>query len=89
MISDHTMLGWWVQFPSQENDNSASFDTSIEVLGPFIEGHKVAGHYLCPASIYLEQVLSGASFQILQFRIFMKMAVNGQYQYSQKFLVSE
>jgi iterative type I PKS product template protein len=30
------------------------------VLAPFIEGHKVAGHYLCPASIYLEQVLSGA-----------------------------
>ncbi|KAG2359143.1 hypothetical protein BDR07DRAFT_1415802 [Suillus spraguei] len=60
MISEYTMLGWWVQYPSQENGNSAIFDTPIEVLGPFIEGHKVAGHYLCPASIYLEQVLSGA-----------------------------
>jgi len=60
MISDYTMLGWWVQYPSRENGNSASFDTPIEVLAPFIEGHKVAGHYLCPASIYLEQVLSGA-----------------------------
>jgi iterative type I PKS product template protein len=54
------MLGGWVQYPSRENGNSASFDTPIEVLAPFIEGHKVAGHYLCPASIYLEQVLSGA-----------------------------
>ncbi|KAG2147424.1 polyketide synthase [Suillus bovinus] len=60
MISEYTMLGWWVQRPSRENGNSASFDTPIEVLGPFIEGHKVAGHYLCPASIYLEQVISGA-----------------------------
>ncbi|KAG1901393.1 uncharacterized protein F5891DRAFT_1222928 [Suillus fuscotomentosus] len=60
MISEYTMLGWWVQYPSHENGNSASFDTPIEVLGPFIEGHKVAGHYLCPASIYLEQVISGA-----------------------------
>ncbi|KAG1818621.1 putative polyketide synthase [Suillus subaureus] len=60
LISDYTMLGWWVQYPSRENGNSASFDTPIEVLAPFIEGHKVAGHYLCPASIYLEQVLSGA-----------------------------
>ncbi|KAG1882765.1 polyketide synthase [Suillus subluteus] len=60
MISDYTMLGWWAQYPSHENGNTASFDTPIEVLAPFIEGHKVAGHYLCPASIYLEQVLSGA-----------------------------
>ncbi|KAG1780668.1 thiolase-like protein [Suillus placidus] len=59
-ISEYTMLGGWVQYPSRENGNAASFDTPIEVLAPFIEGHKVAGHYLCPASIYLEQVLSGA-----------------------------
>ncbi|KAG1727831.1 polyketide synthase [Suillus lakei] len=59
-ISEYTMLGGWVQYPSRENGNSASFDTPIEVLAPFIEGHKVAGHYLCPASIYLEQVISGA-----------------------------
>ncbi|KAG1882787.1 putative polyketide synthase [Suillus subluteus] len=60
LISNYTMLGWWVQYPSRGNGNSASFDTPIEVLAPFIEGHKVAGNYLCPASIYLEQVLSGA-----------------------------
>ncbi|KAG2033473.1 hypothetical protein BDR03DRAFT_1094387 [Suillus americanus] len=77
LISDYTMLGWWVQYPSRENGNTASFDTPIEVLAPFIEGHKVAGHYLCPASIYLEQVLSGAdlSRRHLNFDFGKSMAV--------------
>ncbi|KAG1732441.1 putative polyketide synthase [Suillus paluster] len=60
LISDYTMLQVWVQYPSRENGNSASFDTPIDVLAPYIQGHKVAGHCLCPASVYLEQALSGA-----------------------------
>ncbi|KAG2123824.1 polyketide synthase [Suillus clintonianus] len=60
LISDYPFLRAWVQYPSRENGNAASFDTPIEVLAPYIQGHKVAEHCLCPASIYLEQVLSGA-----------------------------
>lgn len=59
-IHDYTMLRMWVQYPSRENGNSASFDTPIDVLAPYIQGHKVAGHPLCPASVYIEQALSGA-----------------------------
>ena len=59
-IHDYTMLRMWVQYPSHENGNSASFDTPIDVLAPYIQGHKVAGHSLCPASVYIEQALSGA-----------------------------
>ncbi|KAG0708446.1 putative polyketide synthase [Suillus ampliporus] len=60
LISDYTMLQVWVQYPSRQNGNSASFDTPIDVLAPYIQGHKVVGHCLCPASVYLEQALSGA-----------------------------
>ncbi|OJA19511.1 hypothetical protein AZE42_03211 [Rhizopogon vesiculosus] len=60
LIHDYTMLRTWVQYPSRENGNSASFDTPIDVLAPYIQGHKVAGHSLCPASVYIEQALSGA-----------------------------
>ncbi|OAX36486.1 putative polyketide synthase [Rhizopogon vinicolor AM-OR11-026] len=60
LIHDYTMLQMWVQYPSCENGNSASFDTPIDVLVPYIQGHKVAGHSLCPASVYIEQALSGA-----------------------------
>ncbi|KAH7885548.1 putative polyketide synthase [Phlebopus sp. FC_14] len=59
--TNHPMLSSWSQIPSYHNGNVAIFDTPIRVLAQYIEGHKVGGHALCPASVYLEQALAGAA----------------------------
>ncbi|KIJ60216.1 polyketide synthase [Hydnomerulius pinastri MD-312] len=57
---DHPMLSSWSQYPTPHNGNVAIFDTPIGALSLYIEGHRVSGHALCPASVYLEQALAGA-----------------------------
>ncbi|KAF9219881.1 putative polyketide synthase [Gyrodon lividus] len=57
---DHPMLSSWSQFPSRQTGNVAIFDTPIGILSQYIDGHKVGGYALCPASVYLEQALAGA-----------------------------
>ena len=57
---DHPMLSSWSQFPSRQNGNAAIFETPISSLTRYMEGHKVGGYVLCPASVYLELALAGA-----------------------------
>jgi len=59
LISKYFMLHSWSQFPSEANGRVAIFETPIEDLGGFIQEHTVGGFHLCPASVYLEQVLAG------------------------------
>ena len=59
-ILDHPMLTFWSQYPSRQNGNAAIFETPISALASYMEGHKVGGYSLCPASVYLEQALAGA-----------------------------
>ncbi|KAH0578243.1 hypothetical protein H2248_004021 [Termitomyces sp. 'cryptogamus'] len=54
----YSMLGSWVQWPSSENKSSAIFETPIEKVAKWINGHSVGGIPLCPASVYIEQALS-------------------------------
>ncbi|KNZ72615.1 Conidial yellow pigment biosynthesis polyketide synthase [Termitomyces sp. J132] len=54
----YSMLGSWVQWPSSENENTAIFETPIEKVARWINGHSVGGMPLCPASVYIEQALS-------------------------------
>lgn len=59
LVSKYSMIHSWSQFPSQLNGGVAIFETPIEILAEFICGHVVGGFPLCPASVYLEQVLAG------------------------------
>lgn len=59
LIHEFRMLGAWVQHPSKANGNVAIFETPISDLAGSIRGHAVGGVPLCPASVYLEQVLAG------------------------------
>ena len=59
-IPGHPMLLSWSQYPSRQNGNAAIFETPISSFASYMEGHKVGGHALCPASVYLEQALAGA-----------------------------
>ncbi|KAF8125139.1 hypothetical protein EV363DRAFT_1453999 [Boletus edulis] len=56
----HPMLTSWSQHPSRQNGNAAIFETPISCLASYMEGHRVGGYALCPASVYLEQALAGA-----------------------------
>ena len=55
----YEMLENWLQHPSRENGFVAVFETPIKKLARFIVGHRVGGIPLCPASVYIEQVLAG------------------------------
>lgn len=59
LIHEFKMLNAWAQYPSKANGNVAIFDTPISDLAGSIRGHAVGGMPLCPASVYLEQVLAG------------------------------
>ncbi|KZT25437.1 polyketide synthase [Neolentinus lepideus HHB14362 ss-1] len=59
LVSDSSMLHAWVQLPSSSNGNVAIFETPIEMLAGSIKGHSVGDMPLCPASVYIEQVLAG------------------------------
>ncbi|TFK52663.1 polyketide synthase [Heliocybe sulcata] len=59
LVSGASMLHAWAQLPSTSNGNVAVFETPIEMLAGSIRGHSVGGMPLCPASVYIEQVLAG------------------------------
>lgn len=58
-LSEYAMLHEWVQPPTTANGFTSIFETPIGQLAKSISGHQVAGLPLCPASVYLEQVLAG------------------------------
>ncbi len=51
-----TLLGSCIFLPTPGSPDPAIFDTPISQLSRLIEGHTVAGHGLCPASVYVEMV---------------------------------
>ena len=59
LISTYSVLRSWSQFPSATNGWVAIFETPIDHLAELIDAHTVGGFHLCPASVYLEQVLAG------------------------------
>lgn len=59
LISEHSMLHCWAQYPSEDNVFTAIFETPISRLARSIRGHTVGGMPLCPASVYIEQILAG------------------------------
>ncbi|KAF9025638.1 hypothetical protein BDZ89DRAFT_1161644 [Hymenopellis radicata] len=58
-LSDYVMLDRWIQRPTAANAFTSIFETPLAHLDKFISGHRVGGSCLCPASVYLEQVLAG------------------------------
>lgn len=60
VIDEFTLIGSWVQRPTTENGMVGLFECLLERLAPFITGHKVGEHPLCPASVYHELALAGA-----------------------------
>lgn len=59
LISKFAMLGSWSQHPCAANDNKSIFETPIEMVKEWIEGHRVGDAPLCPASVYGELVWEG------------------------------
>ncbi|KAG5644334.1 Type I Iterative PKS [Asterophora parasitica] len=59
MATGYPMLDSWKQRPNEENGFIAMFTTPIRSLARWISGHTVGGTSLCPASVYIEQALSG------------------------------
>ena len=60
VIDEFSLIGSWVQRPTKENGSVGLFECPLEILAPFIIGHKVGEHPLCPASVYHELALAGA-----------------------------
>jgi iterative type I PKS product template protein len=58
-LVSYSMLHTWVQRPCSANGFVAIFETPITILAGAIRGHKVGGMPLCPASVYVEQILEG------------------------------
>jgi iterative type I PKS product template protein len=56
-IPEYSMLHSCTQIPSSANANEALFETPIDAFISSIDGHKVGGVPLCPASVYLDQAL--------------------------------
>ena len=54
-----SMILDWVQFPDTDNGNIAVFEIPMTRIERYIKGHRVAGSPLCPASLYLEFVITG------------------------------
>ncbi|KAK2462565.1 hypothetical protein APHAL10511_005408 [Amanita phalloides] len=63
-VVEYHLLRSFVQYPSPENGHVARFETPISQLAPFIMGHRVGGTALCPASVYIEQALSGVELSM-------------------------
>ena len=59
--TNFSFLRNWTEFPSGENGGVATFQTAIGQLKRYIEGHRVGGVPLCPASVYLEFILAAVS----------------------------
>ena len=57
-IPPHTFLSKIAQHPSTNNNYTSTYETKIDVLKDYIEGHVVCGYALCPASVYHEMAFS-------------------------------
>jgi iterative type I PKS product template protein len=59
----YSLLDTCVQMPTRGSFEVARFETAIDRAASLIEGHKVSGHGLCPASVYME--MASAAAQLL------------------------
>ncbi|KAJ4473122.1 putative polyketide synthase [Lentinula aciculospora] len=64
LTSEYTLLHRWEQYPCLDNGSVAIFETPISHLSDLILGHKVGGLPLCPASVFIEIVLSAVELSI-------------------------
>ncbi|TFK62374.1 polyketide synthase [Pluteus cervinus] len=60
-LTGYSLLRSWVQHPDSENGFVSKFEIPVAPLADLIQGHQVGGVALCPASVYIEQVLAGLS----------------------------
>jgi iterative type I PKS product template protein len=54
----------WENYPKAENGGIAVLDSPLSYLRPYIEGHRVGGVPLCPASVYIELVASSTTLAL-------------------------
>ena len=59
MAGTQSMIHDWVQLPDNDNGNIAIFEIPMTRIERYMKGHCVAGLPLCPASVYLEFVITG------------------------------
>ena len=59
----YSLVGSIVHLPASGSSEPARFETTIDKVAHLIEGHQVAGHGLCPASVYIE--MASAAAQLL------------------------
>ena len=59
-----SMIHDWAQLPGTDNGNIAIFEIPMTRIERYMKGHCVAGLPLCPASVYLEFVISGVILAI-------------------------
>ncbi|KAJ4000729.1 polyketide synthase [Lentinula boryana] len=64
LTSEYTLLYRWEQYPSLKNGYVAIFETPISHLSDLILGHRVGGLALCPASVFIELVLSSVELSV-------------------------
>ncbi|KAH8088988.1 ketoacyl-synt-domain-containing protein [Cristinia sonorae] len=55
-----SLIDGCVSLPPSGSDSPAIFQTSISTVAHLIEGHKVSGFGLCPASVYIEMASAAA-----------------------------
>lgn len=67
---EFTLIRNWKQHPNIRNGQVAILETSTACLKPYIEGHRVGGVPLCPASIYLELAAAGVTLSLSRPRNF-------------------
>ena len=54
----------WEQHPSSSNMGVAIFEASASHLTPYMDGHRVGGVPLCPASVFIELVAAGVTLAL-------------------------
>lgn len=59
-----SLLSTCLSRPTVGSSKPAIFETDIEKLSHLIEGHKVSGYSLCPASVYIEAVCAAAELTL-------------------------
>ncbi|KAJ3839646.1 putative polyketide synthase [Lentinula raphanica] len=59
-----TLLHRWTQYPCSDNGYVATFETPISHLSDLILGHRVGGLPLCPASVFIEIILSSVELSV-------------------------
>ncbi|EKM53832.1 uncharacterized protein PHACADRAFT_198250 [Phanerochaete carnosa HHB-10118-sp] len=69
-IPRFSLLGSCVHVPAPGSSEPAQFETPIDRIAYLIEGHQVAGHALCPASVFIEMASAAAQLVLEEHRRF-------------------